>query len=259
MSFCISHVPAFSQTAVASEEFPEIVGDLPPLPEDLAEFAAMEPAQYIRTEEVGSGRPDDSEMKRAYEILLNSPYGKPPHEVASYFLDLKGADAKFRREWPIRANPVIYHFFSATHTRPLGDVTPWCAAALNWFMLRAHATSKDQIGVAPAGFSKSGKAFTPEQLSKYSTRSASSGSFRCLKKTQQPEKGDILVLANKGTLGLSPKCIGSGHVAFFLKMDGDRAHVIGGNQSQRGSNGAITEAKFNIGPGSRFFSFVRPL
>jgi len=76
-------------------------------------------APYTDTALVGTAAPAKDEINKAYELLINSPFGSPPIEVAHYFLAV-GAGAygneyrPFVREWPVRANPVIYHFFSAT-------------------------------------------------------------------------------------------------------------------------------------------------
>ena len=179
--------------------------------------------------------------------------------MAEYFLSLKGDDAKFRREWPVRANPLIYHFFSATLTKPEGDATAWCAASLNWFLLRARATDKEMIGKSPGSFSKAGKPFPPELIRDYSTFSASSGSFRCWSAVSgEPKKGDLIVLANKGTENLSQYCRGQGHVAIFIEwIDDDWVLGLGGNQSLQGSNGAVTLAKINT-KGEQFLKFATP-
>jgi hypothetical protein len=243
-----------------AQEIADIIieGDLPPLPDDLAEFASEPPAPYTELAQVGTGKPTDKEIKRANEILLDSPFGVSHLEIATYFLNLSGSDAVYRREWPVRANPLIYHFFSATLTKPEGDVTPWCAAALNWFLLRSHATQRDEIGKAPGTFSESGKPFSTEHLKAWSTNSASSGSFRCWPAlTDEPGAGAIIVLADKGTESLTKYCRGQGHVTIFTKrIDKDWVEAIGGNQSMKGSNGAITRARIYVGEGGRFLKFV---
>ena len=96
-----------------------------------------------------------------------------------------------------------------------------------------------------------------DDVAKFSTRSASSGSFRCWNETKSPKMGELLVLANKGTEKLSKFCRGQGHVTIYIKnAEPDWVEAIGGNQSQSGSNGAITRAKFFIGKNSRFLKFV---
>lgn len=237
----------------------EVIGDLPPLPDDLKEFADSPPAPYTELSAVGKQRPTDTEIIKALEILLASPYDTDHLEVARYFFNLSEDKAKFKREWPLRANPMIYHFFSATRTRPEGDVTPWCAAVLNWFLLRAKAKTEDEIGASPGAFSFSAKPFSKDNLKRYSTQSASSGSFRCLEDSATPSPGDIIVLANAGTESMSAQCLGTGHVSIFLeRLNSSTVVGLGGNQSSPGSNGAITKARISTDPSSRFLKFVRP-
>ncbi|MGO7323784.1 hypothetical protein ACCS95_33665 [Rhizobium ruizarguesonis] len=236
----------------------EVEGPAPPLPADLIEFANEPPAPYTELAGVGTGQPTSQEITVAYDILLSSPYNTDHLSIANYFLALQGDQAQFKREWPVRANPLIYHFFSATETKPEGDVTAWCAASINWFLLRAKATSREEIGRAPGPFSTDGKPFSRDSIKKYATNNASSGSFRCWPDiNREPTQGDLLVLADAGTGNLTKYCRGSGHITIFNKrIDGTHVECIGGNQSQKGSNGAITRAIFNVGPGSRFLKFV---
>lgn len=248
--------------SVLAQEIPEVelVDPLPPLPEELLQYANDPPADFLQIVGVGTGRPSEKDIKTAFDILVNAPYNCTAVEVATYFRDVgQGAPdvSKFAREWPRIANPVIFHFFSATNTKPEGDVTAWCAAFMNWCIMRSRATSNDEIGKSPGTYSKSGKVFSPDNFSKYATKNAASGSFRCWKKVEEPKEGDILVLANKGTDGLTPHCLGQGHVAFFLSQTAEnRVRVVGGNQTLPGSNGAVTRADFSIAPGTRFLKFV---
>lgn len=241
-----------------------IVGALPPLPTDLAGRDREAPFQYVETGLVGSGVPSHEEVDTAYGILLKSPFGVPPIEVARYFLAIGegeyGAKLRpFAREWPVRANPVIFHFFSATQTSPEGDTTAWCAAFLNWCLLRARATKAEQIGKSPGSFSRGGELFDIDSLRHHSTNSASSGSFRCWDSTSQPVHGDIVVFADKGTHSFSSSCRGTGHVAFFLDIpSAGKVRVLGGNQAFSGSGGAVTVADQGTGSGSRFFKYTKP-
>lgn len=242
----------------------EIESSMPPLPNDLAALQGQAAAPYVETTVVGSGKPLPNEITDAYNILIASPFKCEPIEVAEYFLRLGQGElgsglSQYAREWPERANPVIFHFFSSTRTQPAGDVTAWCAAFVNWCHLRANAKSIEEIGKAPGFFSQSGKAFSNDNLLRFSTNSASSGSFRCNKKTDTPVRGDLVVMANPGTQGTTSSCLGKGHVAFFVSMLPDnKVRMLGGNQIQAGSNGAVTLGKEGIGQGSRFFSFVKP-
>ncbi len=239
-----------------------MVSELPPLPSDLAAKASDPPAPYAETAPVGTAKPSDGEINKANEILRRSPFGVPPIEIANYFLAVgAGAYGKelrpFAREWPERANPMIYHFFSSTLTKPEGDTTAWCAAFLNWCLLRSHAKTASEIGKSPGSFSSSGTPFPDDNIKNFSTHSASSGSFRCWDDVSAPKRGDIVVFKNPGTDGLTPVCRGQGHVAFFLDIpQSGWVRVLGGNQTDPGSGGAITVTDMRSGAGSRFMKYV---
>lgn len=249
---------------VPADDQLQVLGALPPLPSDLKDKAASPPEPYTETALVGTAPPSKVEINTAYQILRNSPYDTTPITVAQYFLSV-GAGAygealrPYAREWPIRANPMIFHFFSSTQTKPEGDTTAWCAAFVNWCLLRARAKKETQIGKAPGFFSQSGDPFDVADLKAHSTNSASSGSFRCWTKSAEPKVGDIVVFANKGTESLTPVCRGQGHVAFYLGTPASqRVRVLGGNQSLPGSNGAVTVAEASMAPGTRFLKIVSP-
>ena len=259
-SLALIQTTSFAQNAPTADS--SRISELPPLPADLASQANEPPAPYADTAPVGTAKPSDDEKNKAYEILLQSPFGVAPIDVAQYFLAVGagayGADFKpFVREWPVRANPLIAHFFSSTLTKPEGDTTAWCAAFMNWCLLRSHAAAADEIGASPGYYSVSGKRFPDENLRKFSTNSASSGSFRCWAEITSPKRGDIVVLKNAGTEGLTAACQGQGHVTFFLSVPSPGwVRVLGGNQSDPGSGGAITVADMRTGAGSRFMKFV---
>jgi hypothetical protein len=61
------------------------ISDLPPLPADISSQASEPPAAYVETEPVGTAKPSDEEKKKAYEILLQSPFKVAPIEIAQYF------------------------------------------------------------------------------------------------------------------------------------------------------------------------------
>ncbi|MBY5554149.1 CHAP domain-containing protein [Rhizobium leguminosarum] len=239
-----------------------IQGEVPPLPDDLIGKAAAPPAPYIETKVVGTARPKSEEIEAAYYVLTESPFDCAPVEVAEYVLAV-GSGAygpnlrKFAREWPERANPLIFHFFSATQTKPEGDVTAWCAAFLNWCILRAHAKKQEQIGKSPGFFSTSGLPFSVDDMKAHSTNSASSGSFRCWQETKNPKRGDLVVFKNKGTDQATKYCLGQGHVAFYLRTPGaNLVQVLGGNQISAGSGGAVTVANMSTTPESRFMKYA---
>lgn len=247
----------------SSGEGIEIESPMPPLPDDLVALDGQAAAPFIETTVVGTGKPLAHEITDAYNVLIASPFNCEPIEVAEYFLKLGQGDfganlAKYAREWPERANPVIFHFFSATRTKPEGDATAWCAAFMNWCHVRAKAKTIDEIGKSPGFFSQSGQPFSNDNLLRFSTNSASSGSFRCNTKTDDPTRGDLVVMANKGTGNMTASCLGTGHVAFFIaKLPDGKVRMLGGNQGLAGTNGAVTMGKEAIGPNSRFFSFVQ--
>ncbi|MCP1738219.1 hypothetical protein ABIF99_010089 [Bradyrhizobium japonicum] len=254
---------AVAQPALDAEV--RMLGQLPPLPDDLANNADANPAPFVETATVGTAPPSDNEISQAFEILLNSPWACDPLAVAQYFLAV-GAGSygqeyrQYVREWPVRANPLIYHFFSATRTKPEGDATAWCAAFVNWCLVRARASGRDQIGKAPGFFSQGGSDFSDNVLKAHSTNNASSGSFRCWPEKTSPQPGDLVVFRDSGTDGLTSVCRGSGHVAFFLAIPRSGVvRVLGGNQSLKGSNGAVTVAEMSTSPGGRFMKFVRAI
>jgi uncharacterized protein (TIGR02594 family) len=174
---------------------PEGIGVLP-------DFAGLLP-----TKTLGAQRPMGPEEQIAKDILAMAPTGLTAYAVARYFLAV--GNGKYGDEWvpyvsgwPIKWNPVIVAFFNATNTRPEGDVTPWCAAFVNWCFLRA--------------------------LSMSATKNASSGSFRCSGVAAiPPAEGDVVVFRK---IDDSEACAGRGHVGFFVRDLGDSVEVLGGNQ-----------------------------
>lgn len=241
-----------------------IVSPLPPLPADLADKASEPPAGFGELGFVGTAPPKAEELDAAYDLMINAPFGGAPIDVAQYFLAV-GAGAygealrPYAREWPVRANPLIMHFFTSTQTKPEGDVTAWCAAFVNWCLLRAHATSADEIGNVSTGPIKKGKPFSPDNLKRFSTNSASSGSFRCWDAITTPQRGDLTVFRDAGTDDMTKACLGTGHVAFFVKVPSTGwVQVLGGNQTLKGSNGAVTIANMSTQSGSRFMKYVSP-
>ena len=217
----------------ASKDEVSMEGTLPPLPEDLLVFAD-EPAyrEYSTNEFVGTGKPTEGEINMAAAIALKAPFGVAPYQVAEFFLAV--ATEKFgkewqpyAREWPVRGNPLIMGFFRTTKTIPQGDTTPWCAAFVNWCIAQGNARAALKDG-----------SFSDRELN-VSSRSASSGSFRCWAETKTPKIGDLAVFAEPGTERLG--CSGSGHVSFYYGRASDgRLRILGGNQTLKGTSGAVT-------------------
>jgi uncharacterized protein (TIGR02594 family) len=211
----------------------------PPLPVDLARSSAEDVSDLnVASDQLGTATPTPAERRIAEEIIKDAPFNTTPYAVASYFRDVGqgsfGAEKQpFASGWPVRYNPVIIEFFTATRLNPLdrngvGDATHWCAAFVNWCIARA--------------LSKSG--VIADEVLRRGSRSASSGSFRCWgKSTTEPQRGDIVVWAAEGTVkGCS---LGSGHVAFVDELieQPRRIRVVGGNQRDRDFNRqAVTRA-----------------
>jgi uncharacterized protein (TIGR02594 family) len=157
---------------------------------------------------LGRQRALDPEIKMAEQIIASAPIGPVPIDVALFFLAVgngsKGeAWRPYVKAWPVRWNPLIVNFFTATKTVPEGDETAWCAAFVNWCFKQAGR------GVA--------------------TDNASSGSFRTFGSvTSKPSAGDIVVFERT-----HPKTEDErhqGHVGFFVKDYGAEVEVLGGNQ-----------------------------
>ncbi len=186
---------------------------------------AFEPGRRVpRLEELlegemsarGISSPYAAEVKKAKTILAKCPVRRNPMQIAQFFEDLRhgdlnadlGSDAYlYAEEWPVRANPVIVSFFDATTLRtPNGDQTAWCAAFVNWCIVRGR---QDRTGAQ--------KLLAP-------TASAASETFRTWgKKTEKPQPGDIVVFEHKRESW-------RGHVGFFVSQVGDSIYVLGGNQ-----------------------------
>lgn len=155
---------------------------------------------------VGSGDPTADDVLKAFKIIWNYPKSAMPLEVADYIrkesANISGSQGKFNKEWPSRANPLIVNFFAMTNTTPSGDVTPWCAAFVNFCLAAAGRTP---------------------------TLSAASASFRnhpSYPPTSDPKPGDLVVFQNVANSA-------QGHVAFFVDQspDGSQISILGGNQS----------------------------
>jgi len=201
----------------------------------------------------GNLRPGHDEFEIARAVIECAPYDCRPIDVAAYFegigfggeqLDQVRAAVpealvdkvgpQYAWEWEGFYNPVIIEFFRATWLEPLGasdqgDQTHWCAAFLNWCILRSRVTAPTY---------DFGDRF-PYRMRKHGTSSASSGSFRCWRDaTEAPREGDIVVFAKPGT---SVDCeagqtTARGHVGFYAGEDDDHIHVLGGNQSRAGDD-----------------------
>lgn len=160
---------------------------------------------------MGTRAATGAEESLAKEVLKGVPTNFTPIDVALYFHDVGqgkyGEDRKpYITAWPVRWNPVIVEFFKATQLQPSGDTTAWCAAFMNYCLMKAVEGK-----TMPSGASQR-------------TKSAAALSFKNWgKETQTPTPGDIVVFKNVR----SP---GKGHVGFFLADQGNKVLVLGGNQ-----------------------------
>jgi uncharacterized protein (TIGR02594 family) len=195
--------------------------------------------------ETGTASPLVEEIDTALALLENAPNGVAPLKIGEYFWNLHAGllntDDKpmleyYAKEWPVRANPLIVGFFKATdYGKPSGDTTAWCAAFVNWVLVRAAI----------------GKVVSPEP-----TRSAASSSFRNWgDEAVNPIEGDIAVFRN--TAG-DPNF---GHVAFFLQYNEDKSHVLilGGNQrpSNKSNTGEVNKSWFPVKGRSQVLHSIR--
>ncbi|MBG4058085.1 CHAP domain-containing protein [Pseudomonas aeruginosa] len=190
---------------------PDLVGsDQPSLNNDLL---PDEVAAGSNVGALGTRSPTAEESAIGKQVLDGAPSACTPFEVASYFWAVGqgyfGEDRKpYASAWPSRWNPVIVEFFKATQTKPDGDTTSWCAAFVNYCLMRAANGRTLPTASAPP------------------TNSARALSFKNWSKpTTSPEPGDIVVFDN-----ITDGEGGKGHVAFFLADQGDHVLVLGGNQ-----------------------------
>lgn len=159
----------------------------------------------------GTEAATDDEELLAKKVLAGVPRNCTPIEVALYFLDVGrgkfGDDLKpYITAWPVRWNPVIVAFFSATKLQPSGDTTAWCAAFMNYCLMMASTGKAMHKNASPR------------------TKSATALSFKDWgSSTDTPQPGDIVVFKNV-------KSPGNGHVGFFMADQDDKVLVLGGNQ-----------------------------
>jgi uncharacterized protein (TIGR02594 family) len=164
----------------------------------------------------GRESPFPSQVVKSRIILAAAEQLGTPVDVAMFFDELRhgkkdamfGPDASiYAEEWKKTYNPVIVSFFDSTTIRkPDGDITPWCAAFVNWCITK----------------SKQGKS---QGLS--GTNSARAQSFRDWGvATNDPQHGDIVVFRKTDSSG-------RGHVGFYIADDQSTVSVLGGNQQPR--------------------------
>jgi CHAP domain len=213
----------------------EPLAELPPLPPQYLSLADERPMNQEFANEVsvqGTLQPSLQENEIASEIIkaVDSSGKVRPIEVAGFLLDVArgkyGDDWRpYTRAWPVdaHANPLILDFFRATKTHPVGDTTAWCAAFINWCILKGHKGSVPEGG-SPGTSSAASSSFREWGTGVLTYDNASSS----LLGSSQPRAGDLAVFAEVRQDGsLDPI---HGHVGFFLDMDSARVRVLGGNQ-----------------------------
>lgn len=232
---------------------------LDPLP---ATFdAGLSAGNYRPTQNFGSEPPPPLYVRIAEIILKGAPVRCRPFDVARYFSDVRMGQIPgntldtlerylrtqgrndlfttdflklFAYDWEQNNyyNPVVVQFITGIRQTPYaGDLTPWCAAFMNWCISRSQASNPDYLTFSGALLARG-------------TRSASSGSFRCYgEETEEPREGDIVVWAKVGTEARAcPVNLNNaqGHVGFFVnavpRPDRPPAYrVLGGNQGFTGA------------------------
>lgn len=159
--------------------------------------------------EILGGKPPTERDIRSANVILDAAPTSSPFDVALYFESLKDKNENgdpFNCRWPVRANPVILAFFTATTTgNPGSDSVSWCSAFVNWCLQRANRAR---------------------------TNCAVAQSFLCYSKATSPAVGQIAVFKKTGGSGCCSET--GGHVAFYLGESGDEIHILGGNQCRDG-------------------------
>jgi len=106
-------------------------------------------------------------------------------------------------------NPRILEYHATTTLKATEDEVSWCSSFVNWCVIQAGL--KGTNSAAARSWLKWG---VP---------------------TLEPKEGDIVVFKR-------PPNPASGHVAFFVKMDGDKVFCLGGNQSDMAKISAYKKA-----------------
>ena len=155
-----------------------------------------------------------AEYKTALNVIDASPKNANPVSVADFFMRVDKGEVDERwtyyaREWNYWANPIIMEFFNAVDNREpsKGDERAWCAAFVNWCLMRARTDRSDASALTSR------------------TRSPAAVSFKKFGiATQTPRYGDLVVLERKDSNW-------RGHVGFFVSQTDDTVMVLGGNQA----------------------------
>ena len=165
-------------------------------------------------EELGTQPATTHEVQVSLSVLAGCPMSSPLAAM-TYFsrLTVKNTDNElYNAGWKNRWNPVIVAFFKGTKCTPSGDVTPWCAASMNWILGRCGLKG---------------------------TANASSSSFRDAPgKTNQPKTGDIVVFRSADH---HQARLGHGHVSLFVSQTAESVICLGGNQVRAGHHAIMQQ------------------
>nr|WP_199043501.1 CHAP domain-containing protein [Dyella sp. ASV24] len=170
----------------------------------------------------GTSPPPSDVVSQTADIIKATPVGPHPIDVAQSFVIRFYADQPaLISQWPDPKpwNPLIVDFFSATDDHAVNDMVPWCAAFVNWCLVRTGGKGSG----SPSSQSFLGASFTP---------------------TSVPRVGDLVVFT---CYDLQGKDLGIGHVAFLRALPrGDTIPVVGGNQSLDGHSSIICERDYPV-------------
>lgn len=88
---------------------------------------------------VMAARPTPAQVRRATEIISNTPDGPRAIDIAQTFIDrFYDREPALISEWsaPAPHNPLIRRFLEETPMVATDDITPWCAAFVNFCIRR---------------------------------------------------------------------------------------------------------------------------
>jgi uncharacterized protein (TIGR02594 family) len=173
----------------------------------------------------GTLQPSRDEIDVANEIIaaVEKLHKPRPVQVSTFLYEIARGDhgelrQPYTRAWPrdAHANPLIVDFFNATHTKPMGDTTAWCAAFVNWCIKKS--TEKTATGSAASADFRS----WASAVATFDSQSS------LLVLDSQPRFGDVVVFQDMRSNGQPDPY--HGHVAFYVEHDSKRIKVLGGNQ-----------------------------
>lgn len=179
--------------------------------------ALSDPVKY------GYSPPDQAQIDKAKRMVQEAPSGPTGFAVAEYFVrKYYMSDPEAISQWPAPSawNPLVVEFFRATTLHASNDMVDWCAAFVNWCLMRAN---------------------------KLRSNSAASQSFLNPKfnHVTEPQRGDLAIFTCYDAT--TNQSLGLGHVGFVEDgPDSTGAIVlIGGNTASAGRKSMICEKMFS--------------